>query len=101
MALNLHKAGVCGLGHVFVESAYTTQGYSCLMLQNLQLTSCVCFRGPFSVVRRCINRDTGQQFAVKIVDVASFTSSPGLSTEGEVNEADVKPVCCAGWGQRG
>lgn len=44
---------------------------------------CVCYRGPFSVVRRCINRDTGQQFAVKIVDVASFTSSPGLSTEGE------------------
>lgn len=43
----------------------------------------VCCRGPFSVVRRCINRDTGQQFAVKIVDVASFTSSPGLSTEGE------------------
>ncbi|KAG8004646.1 Peripheral plasma membrane protein CASK [Nibea albiflora] len=44
---------------------------------------CVCVRcrGPFSVVRRCINRDTGQQFAVKIVDVASFTSSPGLSTE--------------------
>uniref|UniRef100_A0A668AMF5 Calcium/calmodulin-dependent serine protein kinase b n=1 Tax=Myripristis murdjan TaxID=586833 RepID=A0A668AMF5_9TELE len=39
-------------------------------------------KGPFSVVRRCINRDTGQQFAVKIVDVASFTSSPGLSTEG-------------------
>lgn len=42
------------------------------------------------MVRRCINRDTGQQFAVKIVDVASFTSSPGLSTEGEVVEADVK-----------
>ncbi|KAJ7405471.1 Peripheral plasma membrane protein CASK [Willisornis vidua] len=41
-------------------------------------------RGPFSVVRRCINRETGQQFAVKIVDVAKFTSSPGLSTEGEV-----------------
>uniref|UniRef100_A0A8C7U6D7 Peripheral plasma membrane protein CASK n=1 Tax=Oncorhynchus mykiss TaxID=8022 RepID=A0A8C7U6D7_ONCMY len=40
-------------------------------------------KGPFSVVRRCINRDTGQQFAVKIVDVASFTSSPGLSTEGK------------------
>lgn len=45
----------------------------------------VCFlsRGPFSVVRRCINRETGQQFAVKIVDVAKFTSSPGLSTEGK------------------
>ena len=41
------------------------------------------FRGPFSVVRRCINRETGQQFAVKIVDVAKFTSSPGLSTEGK------------------
>uniref|UniRef100_A0A8K9VB85 Peripheral plasma membrane protein CASK n=1 Tax=Oncorhynchus mykiss TaxID=8022 RepID=A0A8K9VB85_ONCMY len=40
-------------------------------------------KGPFSVVRRCINRDAGQQFAVKIVDVAQFTSSPGLSTEGE------------------
>uniref|UniRef100_A0A672IEY6 Peripheral plasma membrane protein CASK n=1 Tax=Salarias fasciatus TaxID=181472 RepID=A0A672IEY6_SALFA len=40
-------------------------------------------KGPFSVVRRCINRDTGQQFAVKIVDVAQFTSSPGLSTEGQ------------------
>ncbi|XP_068921821.1 peripheral plasma membrane protein CASK isoform X6 [Petaurus breviceps papuanus] len=40
-------------------------------------------RGPFSVVRRCINRETGQQFAVKIVDVAKFTSSPGLSTEGK------------------
>lgn len=66
--------------------------FLCLMLLNLQLTLCVCFRGPFSVVRRCINRDTGQQFAVKIVDVASFTSSPGLSTEGEVVEADVTPA---------
>lgn len=35
------------------------------------------------MVRRCINRETGQQFAVKIVDVAQFTSSPGLSTEGK------------------
>ncbi|MEQ2295412.1 hypothetical protein AMECASPLE_014045, partial [Ameca splendens] len=45
--------------------------------------------GPFSVVRRCINRDTGQQFAVKIVDVASFTSSPGLSTEDLKREASI------------
>ncbi|GAB5584538.1 peripheral plasma membrane protein CASK isoform X9 [Prionailurus iriomotensis] len=43
-------------------------------------------KGPFSVVRRCINRETGQQFAVKIVDVAKFTSSPGLSTEGNFKE---------------
>jgi calcium/calmodulin-dependent serine protein kinase len=40
-------------------------------------------RGPFSIVRRCIHRQTGQQFAAKIVDVAKFTSSPGLSTDGE------------------
>ncbi|XP_038583847.1 peripheral plasma membrane protein CASK-like [Micropterus salmoides] len=45
--------------------------------------------GPFSVVRRCINRDTGQQFAVKIVDVAQFTSSPGLSTEDLKREASI------------
>ncbi|KAI8420748.1 hypothetical protein MSG28_007966, partial [Choristoneura fumiferana] len=37
-------------------------------------------RGPFSLVRRCVHRQTGQQFAVKIVDVARFTASPGLST---------------------
>ncbi|KAK5889864.1 hypothetical protein CesoFtcFv8_013441 [Champsocephalus esox] len=45
--------------------------------------------GPFSVVRRCINRETGQQFAVKIVDVAQFTSSPGLSTEDLKREASI------------
>lgn len=37
------------------------------------------------MVRRCMNRETGQQFAVKIVDVAKFTSSPGLSTEGKTH----------------
>uniref|UniRef100_A0A4W2DN71 Protein kinase domain-containing protein n=1 Tax=Bos indicus x Bos taurus TaxID=30522 RepID=A0A4W2DN71_BOBOX len=54
-------------------------------------------KGPFSVVRRCINRETGQQFAVKIVDVAKFTSSPGLSTEGKrwisSKLFDVLPLC--------
>ncbi|XP_029788360.1 peripheral plasma membrane protein CASK-like isoform X3 [Suricata suricatta] len=46
-------------------------------------------KGPFSVVRRCINREAGQQFAVKIVDVAKFTSSPGLSTEDLKREASI------------
>ncbi|KAM4795335.1 peripheral plasma membrane protein CASK isoform 9-T9 [Rhinophrynus dorsalis] len=46
-------------------------------------------KGPFSVVRRCINRETGHQFAVKIVDVAKFTSSPGLSTEDLKREASI------------
>ena len=66
---------------------------------------CVCCRGPFSVVRRCINRDTGQQFAVKIVDVASFTSSPGLSTEGETRfepwlQLNLTACCHARWEQQ-
>ena len=43
----------------------------------------LCCRGPFSVVRRCLHKETAQQFAVKIVDVAKFTSSPGLDTDGE------------------
>ncbi|KAI2599138.1 calcium/calmodulin dependent serine protein kinase, partial [Homo sapiens] len=34
-------------------------------------------------------RETGQQFAVKIVDVAKFTSSPGLSTEDLKREASI------------
>uniref|UniRef100_UPI00358EBB53 peripheral plasma membrane protein CASK isoform X3 n=1 Tax=Myxine glutinosa TaxID=7769 RepID=UPI00358EBB53 len=46
-------------------------------------------KGPFSVVRRCISHESGQQFAVKIVDVAKFTSSPGLSTEDLKREASI------------
>ncbi|XP_052214863.1 peripheral plasma membrane protein CASK-like isoform X3 [Dreissena polymorpha] len=46
-------------------------------------------RGPFSVVRRCLHRDTRKLFAVKIVDVAKFTSSPGLSTEDLKREASI------------
>ncbi|XP_022239757.1 peripheral plasma membrane protein CASK-like isoform X2 [Limulus polyphemus] len=38
-------------------------------------------KGTFSVVRRCLHRITGQQFAVKIIDVAKLTSYPGLSPE--------------------
>uniref|UniRef100_A0A7N8XWU5 Peripheral plasma membrane protein CASK n=1 Tax=Mastacembelus armatus TaxID=205130 RepID=A0A7N8XWU5_9TELE len=51
-------------------------------------------KGPFSVVRRCINRETGQQFAVKIVDVAQFTSSPGLSTEGKIHNLKREASIC-------
>lgn len=57
----------------------------CLLYQIIRLKATrifFCFRGPFSIVRRCIHRQTGQQFAAKIVDVAKFTSSPGLSTDG-------------------
>ncbi|XP_050429430.1 peripheral plasma membrane protein CASK isoform X3 [Adelges cooleyi] len=46
-------------------------------------------KGPFSLVKRCVHRQTGKQFAVKIVDVASFTSSPGLSTSDLKREATI------------
>ncbi|CAB0042848.1 unnamed protein product, partial [Trichogramma brassicae] len=46
-------------------------------------------KGPFSVVRKCIHRQTEQTFAVKIVDVAKFTSSPGLSTADLKREATI------------
>ena len=51
-------------------------------------------RGPFSLVRRCVHRDSGQQFAVKIVDVAKFTAAPGLSISGKqtANQAYWKEV---------
>ncbi|ROT77760.1 Peripheral plasma membrane protein CASK [Penaeus vannamei] len=45
--------------------------------------------GPFSLVRRCVHRETGQQFAVKIVDVAKFTSAPGLSINDLKREATI------------
>lgn len=47
---------------------------------------CVCgcvFRGPFSTIRRCVRHGTNEQYAVKIIDVAKLTSSPGLSIDGE------------------
>ncbi|CAO1441355.1 unnamed protein product [Diamesa serratosioi] len=47
------------------------------------------YRGPFSIVRRCIHRESNQQFAVKIVDVAKFTASPGLSTSDLKREATI------------
>ena len=44
------------------------------------------YRGPYSEVYRCAKRDTGQNYAVKIVDVAQYTSSPNLSIEGTSDE---------------
>lgn len=41
------------------------------------------FRGPFSAIRRCVRHGTNEQYAVKIIDVAKLTSSPGLSIDGE------------------
>ncbi|XP_013396564.1 peripheral plasma membrane protein CASK isoform X3 [Lingula anatina] len=46
-------------------------------------------KGPFSVVRRCVHKESQQQFAVKIVDVSKFTCSPGLSTDDLKREATI------------
>ena len=46
-------------------------------------------KGPFSLVRRCFHRQTGEEFAVKIVDVAKFTASPGLSLDDLKREATI------------
>lgn len=40
-------------------------------------------RGPFSVVRRCTNKNGDKQYAVKIIDVEQFTSTPGFSADGK------------------
>ena len=48
----------------------------------------LCFvysRGPFSVVRRCTNKAGDKQYAVKIIDVEQFTSTPGFSADGKLN----------------
>ncbi len=42
-------------------------------------------RGPFSVVRRCTNKTGDKQYAVKIIDVEQFTSTPGFSADGKIN----------------
>ncbi|XP_077988061.1 peripheral plasma membrane protein CASK-like isoform X1 [Glandiceps talaboti] len=60
-----------------------------LLFQDVYELCEVIGKGPFSEVRRCIHRETNQQFAVKIVDVAKFTSSPGLSTEDLKREASI------------
>ena len=46
-------------------------------------------KGPFSLVRRCLHRQTGEEFAVKIVDVGKFTASPGLSLDDLKREATI------------
>lgn len=46
-------------------------------------------KGPVSMVRRCVHRTTGQQFAVKIINVNKFTSLPTLSMEDLKREATI------------
>ncbi|XP_070173892.1 peripheral plasma membrane protein CASK-like [Littorina saxatilis] len=60
-----------------------------ILFENVYELCEVIGKGPFSLVRRCLHRETQQQFAVKIVDVSKFTSSPGLSIEDLKREATI------------
>ncbi|CAF1045338.1 unnamed protein product [Rotaria sp. Silwood1] len=46
-------------------------------------------KGPFSVVRRCTNKTNDKQYAVKIIDVEQFTSTPGFSADDLRREATI------------
>jgi calcium/calmodulin-dependent serine protein kinase len=47
--------------------------------------------GPFSIVRKCFHQETNDLFAVKIVNIERFITSPGLSIEDLKREAS---ICC-------
>ncbi|KFO20762.1 Peripheral plasma membrane protein CASK [Fukomys damarensis] len=82
--LRLQKGRAAGVSSISQKNVRAPRTFCPRLLKRLRRSW-----GPFSVVRRCINRETGQQFAVKIVDVAKFTSSPGLSTEDLKREASI------------
>ncbi|CAF4022839.1 unnamed protein product [Rotaria magnacalcarata] len=46
-------------------------------------------KGPFSVVRRCTNKTSDKQYAVKIIDVEQFTTTPGFSADDLRREATI------------
>jgi calcium/calmodulin-dependent serine protein kinase len=48
-------------------------------------------KGPFSIVKKCTHRESRDIYAVKIVDIEKFISSPGLSIEDLKREAS---ICC-------
>ena len=62
---------------------------SCNTLLHFYFSQFYVGKGPFSLVRRCFHRQTGEEFAVKIVDVAKFTASPGLSLDDLKREATI------------
>ena len=48
-------------------------------------------KGPFSIVKKCTHRESRDIYALKIVDIEKFISSPGLSIEDLKREAS---ICC-------
>lgn len=45
---------------------------SCVLLANLTIS--LRFRGAFSVVRRCVQKSTGHEFAAKIINTKKLTA---------------------------
>ncbi|KAK3094483.1 hypothetical protein FSP39_002328 [Pinctada imbricata] len=81
------KSALCDPG--FKEYAITRMSDEEVLFDDVYDIQETIGKGPFSVVKRCVHRETRQQFAVKIVDVGKFTSSPGLSTEDLKREASI------------
>lgn len=46
-------------------------------------------KGPFSIVRRCTNKTNDKQYAVKIIDIEQFTSTPGFTIDDIRREATI------------
>lgn len=46
-------------------------------------------KGPYSIVKKCIQKDSKDLFAVKIVDIEKFISSPGLTVDDLKREASI------------
>ncbi|XP_024945961.1 peripheral plasma membrane protein CASK isoform X4 [Cephus cinctus] len=82
----LRSERLCSLA---LDSLGVLQWHPIFVLPSVSRCRAAFITGPFSVVRKCIHRQTGQTFAVKIVDVAKFTSSPGLSTADLKREATI------------
>ena len=55
--------------------------FTSLTVRNFWFSNKLFFRGPYSVIKRCGHRLTGQNFAVKIVDAAKFTATPNLTLD--------------------
>ncbi|ESN94012.1 hypothetical protein HELRODRAFT_87901 [Helobdella robusta] len=60
-----------------------------VLFENIYDMAEVLGRGPFSSIRRCINKQTGNNFAVKITDVSKLKTSPGFGIEDLKREATI------------